>query len=109
MDSVRLIIFAGLLSFVFASAYATEAIPGVFGLDVSSPISQSVSETSWRCLREHGNYTFAVIQVCHCCIFPSCLPSYLSIFVDVIKRDIQEASVSTPFCLLLSLVHGQAV
>lgn len=63
MDSVRLIIFAGLLSFVFASAYATEAIPGVFGLDVSSPISQSVSETSWRCLREHGNYTFAVIQV----------------------------------------------
>lgn len=36
--------------------------PGVFGVDMSVSISKGISVNDWRCMREKGNYTFAIIE-----------------------------------------------
>ena len=78
------IIVAALFLVAFVSVTDAQAA-GVFGLDISSGISQTISQSGWSCLRTQGNYTFAIIEVrlclsiIHCylvvCVilFPLCL------------------------------------
>eukprot|EP01090_Pellita_catalonica_P014981 TRINITY_DN393_c0_g1_i1.p1 TRINITY_DN393_c0_g1~~TRINITY_DN393_c0_g1_i1.p1 ORF type:complete len:234 (-),score=24.17 TRINITY_DN393_c0_g1_i1:78-779(-) len=56
-----------LLIFLFGGVCAqfpngTRPLPGVFGLDISSPISKSIDQSHWDCLKSHGNYLYAIIQ-----------------------------------------------
>ena len=41
-----------------------QGYPGVFGLDISSGISQTISQGGWTCMHQQGNYSFAIIEVC---------------------------------------------
>ncbi len=52
-----------LLLMVFVSASSAQ-YSGVFGLDVSSGISGTISASNWACLNSNG-YQFAVIEVCN--------------------------------------------
>ena len=52
-----------LLLTVFVSAGSAQ-YSGVFGLDVSSGISGTISASNWACLNSNG-YQFAVIEVCN--------------------------------------------
>jgi len=59
------IIVAALFLVAFVSVTDAQAA-GVFGLDISSGISQTISQSGWSCLRTQGNYTFAIIEVRLC-------------------------------------------
>jgi len=50
-----------LLFLVFVTGTAAQT-GGVFGLDVSSGISGSVTQTQWQCMNQQGNYTFAIVE-----------------------------------------------
>jgi len=51
-----------LLFLIFVTGAAAQYGSGVFGLDVSSGISGTISQSNWQCMNQNGNYTFAIVE-----------------------------------------------
>jgi len=108
------IIVAALFLVAFVSVTHAQVASGVFGLDISSGVSQTISQSGWSCLLTQGNYTFAIIEVrllfINYLLFRSfyyLCPSYFLLCLIFSQRVGTEAMVKTTFCLPLWHALGQ--